>query len=250
LSTAYSTRPDSANNHNWKDPYLDVQLNIHYLKSELNKSAAALKLFLFCYVGFVVPLQAQSDFELTNRVAELIRLEKYKKAFPIAEQLLQNHPNDMAARYNHAVICFHLEKYKESLADYQFLSELYPKNDSFLFQTGNLYEHLDSLKLAEKYYTKALDIVNRNYLYFFKRGTCYLKLSWYDQAIEDFDQALRLNEQHPNSLHNRGIAYYRKGNHQKACEDWCQALLLGNPASAIQLDRNCKTYPAACLPSK
>lgn len=215
-----------------------------------DKTARDLKLIIVCYVSVIPSLWAQSDYEMTNRVAELIQQEKYRKAYPLAVELLRDNPNDMAANYNHAVICFHLKKFREALADYQYLCELFPKNDSFLFQTGNLYENLDSLKMAEQYYTRALYVANRNYIYFFKRGTCYLKLGWYDQAIEDFNQALRLNDQHHNSLHNRGIAYYKKGNREKACDDWCQALLLGNPVSAIHLDRNCRTYPQECLLSK
>lgn len=209
-----------------------------------------MRLLLIWYAVVIVPAWGQSDFDLTNDVAEMIREEKYQKAFPLAEELLRRNPGDMAARYNHAVICFHLEKYNEALEDFLFLSELDPKNDSFLFQAANLYENIDSLKQAEKYYTKALQRANRNYIYFFKRGTCYLKLGWYDKSVEDFNQSLRLNEEHHNSLHNRGIALYQLGYREKACEDWCQALLKGNPHSASHLDRNCRIYPEPCLLSR
>lgn len=216
----------------------------------LAKSDPRLKLALVWYVVLILPASAQTDFELTDSVAELIAQEKYEEGLPLSEELLERNPDDVATRYNHAVICFHLEMYHEALADFKFLSDLDPKNDSFLFQTANLYESIDSLLIAEKYYTRALNIVNRNFMYFFKRGTCYLKLGWYDKAIDDFNQSLRLNEEHHNSLHNRGIAWYKVGERVKACEDWCQALLKGNPFSARHLDRNCRTYPEPCLLSR
>lgn len=195
-------------------------------------------------------LFGQSDQETNKRIVELIDEERYNEALPLAKEFLNKNPDDFAAHYNHAVICFHLKKYKEALEDYQFLSTEIPTNAEYLFQIGNVYENMDSLKLATEYYSRALQIANKDYLYFFKRGTCYLKLQWYDEAITDFNHSLRLNEMHHNSLHNRGIAFYKKGEKEKACEDWCQALLLGNPHSASHLDRNCKQYPASCLPSK
>lgn len=215
------------------------------------KSNPTLKLILvWCALFFILPASAQTDFELTDRVAEFIAEEKYKEGLPLAEALLERNPSDIAIRYNHAVICFHLEKYREALADFKFLSGAEPENDVFLFQTANLYETLDSLVLAEKYYTRALRIANRDFMYFFKRGTCYLKMGRYEKSIEDFDQALRLNEEHHNSFHNRGIAWYKMGRPERACEDWCQALLKGNPVSAMHLDRNCETYPQPCLLSR
>lgn len=222
----------------------------HYPLNRLAKSDPKLKLALVWYVALILPASAQTDFELTDHVAELITQKKYKEGLPLSEELLEKNPGDVATRYNHAVICFHLEMFHEALADFKFLSDLDPRNDSFLFQTANLYESVDSLVMAEKYYTRALRQVNRNFMYFFKRGTCYLKLGWYDKAIDDFNQSLRLNEEHHNSLHNRGIAWYKVGERQKACEDWCQALLKGNPVSARHLDRNCRTYPEPCLLSR
>jgi tetratricopeptide (TPR) repeat protein len=195
-------------------------------------------------------LFAQTDQEISDQIVSLINDEKYKEALPITENFLEKNPEDFAAHYNHAVICFHLKKYHEAINDYNFLAKEMPTNAEFPFQIGNIYESMDSLKKATDYYTHALEINNTDFLYFFKRGTCYLKLEWYDEAIEDFNQSINLNEVHHNSLHNRGIAHYKKGEKEKACDDWCQALLLGNPYSATHLDRNCKQYPAACLPSK
>lgn len=198
----------------------------------------------------VTRLFGQSDQETSNRIVKMIDEERYQEALPLAEEFLKKNPDDFAARYNHAVICFHLKKYNEALKDYQFLSKEIPTNAEYLFQIGNIYENMDSLKKATDYYSRALLIANKDHLYFFKRGTCYLKLQWYDEAITDFNHSLRLNEMHHNSFHNRGIAFYKKGEKEKACEDWCQALLLGNPHSASHLDRNCKQYPAPCLSSK
>ncbi|HEX5171092.1 MAG TPA: tetratricopeptide repeat protein [Cyclobacteriaceae bacterium] len=195
-------------------------------------------------------ISAQSDQETNDRIVDLIDAEKYKEALPLAEKLLTKYPDDSVAHYNHAVICFHLKKYMDALNDYRFLSVTVPTNAEYPFQMGNIYETLDSLKKATEYYSKALVINNKDFLYYFKRGTCYLKMEWYDEAIVDFNHSLRLNESHHNSFHNRGIAYYKKGEKEKACEDWCQALLLGNPYSATHLERNCKQYPTACLPSK
>jgi len=195
-------------------------------------------------------LFAQTDQEINDQIVNLIDEEKYEEAFPLAENLLSKYPDDFAPHYNHAVICFHLKKYTEAIDDYHFLAKEIPTNAEYPFQIGNIYENMDSLKKATEYYSRALEITNTDFLYFFKRGTCYLKMESYDEAIADLSHAIRLNEFHDNSLHNRGIAYYKKGEKDKACEDWCQALLLGNPYSASHLDRNCKQYPAACLPTK
>jgi tetratricopeptide (TPR) repeat protein len=198
----------------------------------------------------VTNLFGQSDQEMNDQIVELINAENYKEALPLARKFLKNHPDDPVAHYNHGVICFHLKKYKEALNDYKFLSDAVPANAEYTFQVGNIYENMDSLKRASEYYSRALVIDHKNYIYFFKRGTVYLKLMWYPEAIIDFNHALRLNELHHNSLHNRGIAYYKNGEKEKACEDWCQAMSLGNPHSASHLDRNCKQYPAECLPTK
>lgn len=195
-------------------------------------------------------LLAQTDQEISDKIVSLIDEEKYAEALPLAEDLLTRYPDDFAPHYNHAVICFHLKKYEEAIGDYNFLAKEIPTNAEYPFQIGNIYESMDSLKKATDYYSRALEITDTDFLYFFKRGTCYLKLEWYDEAITDLSQAFRLNEAHDNSLHNRGIAYYKKGEKEKACADWCQAVQLGNPYSASHLDRNCKQYPAACLPSK
>jgi tetratricopeptide (TPR) repeat protein len=195
-------------------------------------------------------LLAQSDQEINDQVVSLIDEENYIEALPLAEKLLAKYPDDSVAHYNHAVICFHLKKYTEALHDYQFLCQAVPTNAEYPFQMGNVYENMDSLRKAVIYYSKAISITTEDFLYYFKRGTCYLKLAWYTEAIQDFDRSIQLNEAHHNSLHNRGIAYYKKNEKEKACDDWCQALLLGNPHSASHLDRNCKQYPSACLPSK
>ncbi len=216
----------------------------------MQKSKVKLILLLACLTTGTLGLRAQSNEELNNSAIELMDRGRYKEALPFFEKLVDAEPYNTVFRYNRAVVNYNLKNYQAALNDYLILSKEVPDESEYYFQIGNLYDELNKLDKVPYYYNRAIELDKDQFLYFFKRGTYWLKQNRFDLALADLNHALELNPRHANSLHNRAIILYKIGQVEKACEDWCQAQLLGNSLSGIHMEKNCKTYPQACLLSK
>src|SRR6202008_504128 len=161
-------------------------------------TAAAVRLALFCIMGFYASSRASAAdataafTEAFNRAEHDTDAKQYDKAIADYTEAIRLKPDYADAHYNRGNAYYYLQQYDKAVADYSEVIRLKPD-------------------YADAYYS---------------RGLAYYGLKQHDKAIADYTEAIMLKPNYAGAFYSRGNAYYDLKQYAKAAVDYSLVILL------------------------
>jgi tetratricopeptide (TPR) repeat protein len=162
-------------------------------------------------------LAAGSD-QLVRRGLEAATAGDRKTAEERFRKAVQEDPENVAARYNLAVVLARVGKTEEALRVYREILELDPRNSQVLFNLGNLLAEKGEMASAIGHYRDALDIAPDFKQARFNLAAALSKRGSWAEASAEYEAVFRADPEFASVRFYRAVALERTGRTEEAIE--------------------------------
>ncbi|MEB3355534.1 MAG: serine/threonine-protein kinase [Synechococcales bacterium] len=127
-----------------------------------------------------------------ERGDELFQQQRFQRAIPCYEKVLQAVPDDYFAWFKLAMALENVQRHVDAIACYDRVVQLQPEDYLAWFKRGKALEHLQRYEESLASYDRVVQIQPRNYWVWHERGMVLEALKRNEDAISAFDRAVQL----------------------------------------------------------